>query len=465
MATRVCLGVLAALFLVSAAVGTRDAPGALGVRVLAAGEGGEGTKSGQVGSQKAGSQSPPPPPHDGTRPSSSSELEAQKQRPAGPHAGNSPLPSGVPSNTASASRSPSTSSGASDNAPPKTPVLPHPAPKSDSSPVPVPSTPSHPPPPSGRPSNLPPPSGIPLNPPPPSGSPSHPSPASPGPSRPSSPPPVPGNHPTPAEGRVPKSEPSEQGKESPSNGKDGKDKEKEKNSGSSPGLGDSRGKAQEDDKCNASLPLSCHVEGLVACLQHPQNGSQEWFLLVRNEEENLLNVNISASASMKIANPLPMPKHNIKKIKFHADAAGDGRIVLNAGKKDCILHVPPPSTLAGKFFPQFSRYANHVTPVYGIYVASLTVFFAGGTWACCKFRKRGRRVDAGVAYQQLEMGTHNQSSARADDNEMDGWDEGWNDDEWDEEEAVPRPPEKRGVSENGVTSKSSAKNDWEDWDD
>ncbi|RRT34194.1 hypothetical protein B296_00055234, partial [Ensete ventricosum] len=81
------------------------------------------------------------------------------------------------------------------------------------------------------------------------------------------------------------------------------------------------------------------------------------------------------------------------------------------------------------------------------------------------FRKRGKRDDSGIPYQQLEMGAQPQSSSAAESNTVDGWDE-W-DDDWDDE-AVTRPQKHTttSVSPNGLSSRTPKKDVWDaDWDD
>ncbi|MQL87099.1 hypothetical protein Taro_019626 [Colocasia esculenta] len=306
--------------------------------------------------------------------------------------------------------SPIPSSVPKDSAPPVTPSNSKPAADAPPNPpavpqkdLPVSGSPSRPPP---APLNPPPSSsGSPLNKSPPSGDPPLKSPASKDRSNPS---PVSGKHPAPPESKLPNPAPSGHERERPTSGEDGKDKEKKQQPGTSPNPEGSQGKGQATEWCN--VPHRCHIN-------------------------------------------------------IQVDAVEGQDIVLQTGNENCTLHMTQQSS-AGSFFQQFPNYANHVTPIHGVYLASLTVIFIGGTWACCRFRKR-RRVDAGVAYQQLEMGTQQQSSNALDDEGAmtNGWDNGWNDD-WDEEEAAPRPPEKReSASQNGAAIKSSDKNEWEDWDD
>ncbi|XP_038988597.1 uncharacterized protein LOC103708905 [Phoenix dactylifera] len=220
----------------------------------------------------------------------------------------------------------------------------------------------------------------------------------------------------------------------------------------------------QENACHASAE-KCRIDELVACLQPPGHDSKGLFLLVQNTGESTLTAKIIVTPPINIYEKIQIAKGNNKTISMNAMSGLE--IVINAGKGNCILHT---KTSFSNWNPvqQFPSYATHLTPIYGAYFLFVTMVIAGGTWACCKFR-RGRRDDTGIAYQQLEMGAQTQSSsAVVDSNKADDWDEGW-DEEWDEEEAVPQASEKLptgSVSANGLTSRSPRKHGWDvDWDD
>lgn len=114
-------------------------------------------------------------------------------------------------------------------------------------------------------------------------------------------------------------------------------------------------------------------------------------------------------------------------------------------------------------FVYLPSYDNLVTPINGAYFLILSVLVFGGTWACCKFRKR--RWNDGVPYQELEMGVPESVSATNIET-AEGWDQGW-DDDWDDDNAVKSPAARIGsISANGLTSRSPNRDGWEqDWDD
>lgn len=241
--------------------------------------------------------------------------------------------------------------------------------------------------------------------------------------------------------------------------------ENNKNGNNSKGSEGSTTLGSPTDKYACHVPLECHKEELVACLQYARNDSKELSLLVQNVGENTLTVEIKVTPPIDINKNIQIAKGNTAKIPIKA--MGVLEIVLNAGAATCSLH-PRSSPSEWNLFQQLAPYATHVTPIYGAYFLFVFVVIAGGTWACCKFR-RGRRANTVIPYQQLEMGAQTQSnSAVVDSNTADGWDESW-DEDWDEEEAVPQPSAKHStgsVSANGLSSRSPRKDGWDvDWDD
>ena len=138
------------------------------------------------------------------------------------------------------------------------------------------------------------------------------------------------------------------------------------------------------------------------------------------------------------------------------------KLILNAGNGECVLHMDPPGER--NFVVHFPSYDKLVTPVNGAYFLIFTVLVLGGTWACCKFRKKSHH--GGVPYQELEMSMPESVSA-INVESAEGWDQGW-DDDWDEENAVKSPGGRHvgSISANGLTSRSSNRDGWEnDWND
>ncbi|KAJ4977597.1 hypothetical protein NE237_008377 [Protea cynaroides] len=222
----------------------------------------------------------------------------------------------------------------------------------------------------------------------------------------------------------------------------------------------------QNGKCDISNRCTDQKK-LIACLQHPENGSQELFLLVENEGESPLKVNVTVPPTINIAlKELEIPKHEAKKISF-SFSIESAKIVLNAGNGDCVLHLGPPQS-DDNIIQQLFSHASQLsfTPIYGAYILLLTALIVGGVCACCKLGRKRRQQGDGVPYQELEMAMPETVSGVNVDT-TDGWDQGW-DDDWDEEKAVkPEVGHNAGhVSENGITSRSSNRDGWEnDWDD
>ncbi|XP_059668142.1 uncharacterized protein LOC132313409 [Cornus florida] len=235
-----------------------------------------------------------------------------------------------------------------------------------------------------------------------------------------------------------------------------------------------KGKEKIDEKTNSQLdtdggcessPKKCRIEKtIVACIQGFEGGSKDIVLVVHNEGESTLEVNITIPTPMENS----LGKHII--LKSHTErinislAIGQStNIVLHAGNAECVIDMGP-SVAEGNFFQRLPSYYKQVTPIYGAYFLFLIALIVGGTWACCKFGKRRRQ--AGVPYQELEMGLPESASAVHVDS-VEGWDQGW-DDDWDEERAVKSPGGRHvgNISANGLTSRSSNRDGWEnDWDD
>lgn len=150
-------------------------------------------------------------------------------------------------------------------------------------------------------------------------------------------------------------------------------------------------------------------------------------------------------------------------INSSLDVGKSPEMILNAKNEECRLHRAPfePAQNAYLHLPSYDHLA---TPINGAYFLILSVLIFGGTWACCKFRKR--KWHDGVPYQELEMGLPESASAPVVES-AEGWDQGW-DDDWDEENAVKSPgaPHVGNISANGLTSRTSNRDGWEnDWDD
>lgn len=138
-------------------------------------------------------------------------------------------------------------------------------------------------------------------------------------------------------------------------------------------------------------------------------------------------------------------------------------LIVDSGNAKCVLPLVQ-SVSIDNLIRQLSFYSKQVTPSYAVYASFLVALLFGGTWACCRLRKRNQQD--GIPYQELEMGFPESASAVNVD-AAEGWDHDW-DDDWDEDSAVKSPSghQVRSVSSDGLTSRSSKKDGWEnDWED
>ncbi|KAL0310081.1 UNVERIFIED_CONTAM: hypothetical protein Sradi_5950400 [Sesamum radiatum] len=180
--------------------------------------------------------------------------------------------------------------------------------------------------------------------------------------------------------------------------------------------------------------------------------AKQLFLVVQNEGESTLKVNVNLP---NLENALPafeVSKHKNRRMDISSIVGKNSELIVNSGSAKCELHLVNPVSV-DNLMRQLSFYSKQVTPIYAVYASSLLVLLLGGTWACCKFRKRSRQE--GIPYQELEMGFPETASAVNLD-VAEGWDHDW-DDDWDEDTAVKSPigPQVRNFSADGLTARSA----------
>ncbi|KAL8517041.1 hypothetical protein ACS0TY_015319 [Phlomoides rotata] len=232
----------------------------------------------------------------------------------------------------------------------------------------------------------------------------------------------------------------------------------EKANGTTPNLGNI-------DSCEGSI-VSCTDRGMLACI-HTSNasGSKGLFLVVKNEGEITLKVIVQVPNGL--INDFPdfeVPKHKTNRLDISSTMGKSTELIVNSGNGKCVLPLVK-SVSVENILHQLSFYSKQVTPIYAVYASFVVALLLGGTWACCRFRKRNQQD--GIPYQELEMGLPESSSAVNLDEEAEGWDDNW-DDDWDEDSTVKSPSgqQLRSVSSNGLVSRSSKKDGWENnWDD
>ncbi|KAG6437005.1 hypothetical protein SASPL_101912 [Salvia splendens] len=221
-------------------------------------------------------------------------------------------------------------------------------------------------------------------------------------------------------------------------------------------------KPDDNVSCDGSVS-NCREQTMLACIKMSKDGGLDSvFLVATNEGENTLKVNIKLPNSVQyIVSDVEVPKHTSKKINISSVVGKSNKLIVSSGGSQCNL-VLVQSASIDKIMQQLSFYSKQVTPIYAVYASFLITLLLGGTWACCRFRKRNQQ-DV-VTYQELEMGLP-ESTANVDSSE--GWDQDW-DDDWDEDVEVKSPSghQVRGVSADGLTSRSPKRDGWENgWDD
>ncbi|KAL6980839.1 hypothetical protein U1Q18_022477 [Sarracenia purpurea var. burkii] len=201
-----------------------------------------------------------------------------------------------------------------------------------------------------------------------------------------------------------------------------------------------------DERCDISSLKWCRdLKKMTACLLNSESGRPESFLIVQNEEDNLLKVKWAFFPKNITLEAIELQKHQAKKINISANVGGSRSIILNAGNGECVIPIGPP------FLEDNS---TKQIPYGGVCLMALVVLVFGGALAFFKLRKRGRHLD-GLPYRELEMGEL-ESGLTLNVEAVEGWDEDW-DDDWDEEKAVKsldRKQLKNGHA-NGVASWSS----------
>lgn len=93
-----------------------------------------------------------------------------------------------------------------------------------------------------------------------------------------------------------------------------------------------------------------------------------------------------------------------------------------------------------------------------------------GVWRCVSWRAHARRHgDAESKYQELEMALPTTAVSKQDEGmspSADGWDAVWEDDDWQDTEAVRSSSASLTLSSKGLNSRRANKDGWDNsWDD
>lgn len=206
---------------------------------------------------------------------------------------------------------------------------------------------------------------------------------------------------------------------------------------------------------------TCSGDGdMVACIS--KMDSKNFVVLLQNRGGGTIKVKLRSDHESNLGD-VDVDKNKTEKVTIKRIKSESTGLTLDAGKGDCVLHAvtPVPET---SFFLRLPSYDKILTPVNGAYFLIFTVIVLGVTWACCCMFKKKPRDE--IPYQELEMALPESASATVAES-AEGWDQVW-DDDWDDNVAVKSPAVRHAgsISANGLTSRSSNKDGWEDnWDD
>ncbi|KAJ7961075.1 SUN domain-containing protein 2 [Quillaja saponaria] len=218
--------------------------------------------------------------------------------------------------------------------------------------------------------------------------------------------------------------------------------------------------SNSNETCDGLIPWCKDLNQMFACVGSYESESNEVTILVQNGGDSAKKVKLTVESNSR---ELEVPKHQSKKMNVSVTINKSTKLILDAGNGQCVLDMGLLVSY-GKFFLRLPSYDKLITPVNGAYFLISAVLVFGGTWACCKLRKK--RQHGGVPYQELEMALPGSFSA-TDVETAEGWDQDW-DDDWDDDNAVKTPGGHHvaSISSNGLTSRSANREGWEsNWDD
>jgi hypothetical protein len=154
---------------------------------------------------------------------------------------------------------------------------------------------------------------------------------------------------------------------------------------------------------------------------------------------------------------------------------GGGKINITWGLEYCQITVPahslPPSQLPGPANLSFIPLTRTGYMLFGGTILFVTILGIAGIWGCVSWRKCAQWPGGGAAkYQELEMSLATVDSLKKDTEEgsisAEGWDEIWEDDEWEDTEAVRSSSNMQTLSSQGLNVRRANKDGWDSaWDD
>ncbi|KAG0626132.1 hypothetical protein M758_2G104900 [Ceratodon purpureus] len=216
-----------------------------------------------------------------------------------------------------------------------------------------------------------------------------------------------------------------------------------------------------------------------------EDGDHDYTLTVENGGgKSQLEVTIKTSNRLK-ADPtglvlkngkMVLKKGEMKPVTISVidkEAANLGaRINISWGEGDCYVEFPAEhmgDTLAHPSYLSLLSAQGTFALVLGGTLVFVLILGVVGVWGCVSWRAHARRHgDAEAKYQELEM-TLPAEVSKQDEGmspSADGWDEVWEDDDWQDTEAVRSSSTSLTLSANGLNSRRANKDGWDSsWDD
>ncbi|CAM6007042.1 unnamed protein product [Sphagnum balticum] len=228
----------------------------------------------------------------------------------------------------------------------------------------------------------------------------------------------------------------------------------------------------------ASQERDCGGDPLLAKLKTAGEGNHDWTLTVTNTGKDELKVKVVAE-SLK-ANPAELSLKTGEEYKVAITVVDNGikiadKINITWGAGYCQINVPensfPSSQLQSSAYLNFIPVTRTGFILFGGTILFVAILGIAGIWGCVSRCARARWPGAGsVKYQELEMSIPTVDSSKKDTEDgplsAEGWDEIWEDDEWEDTEAVRSSSSLQTLSSQGLNVRRANKDGRDSaWDD
>lgn len=205
-----------------------------------------------------------------------------------------------------------------------------------------------------------------------------------------------------------------------------------------------------------------------------KNGPHDYTLTVENAGKAKLDVTIRTSDGWK-ATPgvMALPKEQKESVTITATdieaAKHAAKITISWSDGDCYVDVPAQAFAENSSFSlEFLNAPGAFALLLGGSLVFLLVLGAAGVWGCMSWRARARHGTTETKYQELEMALPATNDKQEDEPSpsADGWDEVWEDDDWQDSEAGRTSSSALTLSSAGLNSRRANKDGWDStWDD